>query len=93
MRLSLLAPSLAIAAAVAIPAPESDLAVLTKRDAAIQPWDLTPNTFDTIPEPVALHEKPKTAKDAATAGKREADAVYPIPNSKQWSTLSYFDIC
>jgi hypothetical protein len=72
MRLLLLAPLLAIAAVVAIPAPASDLTALTGRDAAIQAWDLTPDTFVTIPEPVALHEKPETAKDAATTGKRES---------------------
>jgi hypothetical protein len=93
MRLSLLAPFLAIAAAVAIPAPESEFTVLTRRDATIQAWELTPDTFDTIAEPVALHEKPKTAKDAATVGKREADAVCPSPNSKQLFRFPYFDIC
>jgi hypothetical protein len=89
MRVSLVAPLLATAAAVAIPASEAGL---IGREATIQAWEVSPTTFDIVPEPIALHEKPQNAKDAAAASKREADVVC-LPISKPKQQFSIYSHC
>jgi len=76
MQFSLLsiASLLALASAVAVPAPAG--ATPTKvpaRPASVpQAWDVAPAAFLTIPAPVALHTKPAVPQDKGV--KREAEA-------------------
>jgi len=70
---NILAAFLAVTTAVAVPAPETSV---SKRASAIpQAWEIAPASFEKIPEPQALHDKPQTSKDAS---KRDTDSVRRI---------------